>query len=397
MDRIGTGSVVLRNKNFKGSLSEDLALLVIEEEDVSGGALEPISFSSYIHEEDYAVVVSGANGTVSAGLIWKVSYNNNFVFLAHARTNHGDSGSPYLIESSDGNFLAIAVNTYEEINGSTGLILTQQIISEMLNALNDKSDVFKRTTTNPEVMDVIRTFLLSVPQVEKGASWEEVSDKTFSLSGTPQAAFKTKKSLQLFYNNFSRNISRLVFAGIKRIRNNLHIILPLLASISMALVFLTPKDFLYCGAPYLPKGSLGHNYLQVLFWRSFLTFIVLGIGHTFIYRPIVTKIKEKTLSWQVIYKNIIQETIVRDWKLWVVLGILLQGFTLGLSFAVMTFSSPFQVSLFIASSVIFGLGIDGFILGINKISTALWHRPLFLTSIPFPRVYQMIAALLAFG
>ncbi|MBM3251713.1 MAG: radical SAM protein, partial [Candidatus Omnitrophica bacterium] len=257
------------------------------------------------------------------------------------------------------------------------------------------------------------------------ADFKSTSIGSFGLFGLVGAMISTNRA------NGPPDFAERLMNSFRKI--NLGFILSVLSGLWLAWVFLTPRLYLYMGAPYLPEG-VGYNYIQILYWRSLLTFAALGLFYTFVLRPVVIPIlaivkkaitaksgwreklkaffsnstwigvkKEiKSFSYKSAYIEVLKD-IKRSWKLYVALGIFQQGLALPLSFAALKFVSSdpkvagFYVLLFIASSVVMFLTIDTLIYGIRKIPVAgkLYDKICKYHPETLPQKHQVVLALLA--
>ncbi|MFC1754598.1 GNAT family N-acetyltransferase, partial [Thermoproteota archaeon] len=117
----------------------------------------------------------------------------------------------------------------------------------------------------------------------------------------------------------------------------------------------------------LPKEHLlkaGCDPLQVIFYRSLFSFIILGLLYVFIIKPKL-KARQDSISFPSAFKETIKE-VRRDFKLYFVVG-LLQGFALIFTFIAMGMTSAFNVSLFVAIAVVFVLGINLLVIAVRRI------------------------------
>lgn len=151
---IGIGTAVLWPENSEPETG-DLALLVIEKEKVHGGELVPIKMVSEFDEGAIATLVSGDNDTISCGHIVRAG---DALILLGAKSIPGDSGSPYLIKVND-EYLGIAVNRGA---GLVGMLMSPNIIREMLAALNNEESIFKLATSDKAKLEAITKFLTSL-------------------------------------------------------------------------------------------------------------------------------------------------------------------------------------------------------------------------------------------
>ncbi|MFC1594690.1 T9SS type A sorting domain-containing protein, partial [Candidatus Omnitrophota bacterium] len=148
---IGTAHVAIRNLQAAPEV-EDIAMLVIRENEVEAGDLIPIPIKFALKGNILATLVSGFNKTVSSGRYVSVGLK---AILLKALDKGGDSGSPYVVKAKD-DYYAVAIN---QRAGPVGIPITSVMLEELGKAVNQEKAHFEANIQDVEAKRAIEQLL----------------------------------------------------------------------------------------------------------------------------------------------------------------------------------------------------------------------------------------------
>ena len=217
---IAQAFVVLRNPNVnpENIVAEDpdLALLVLDENQLPGADLSPFYILPRFYKTSLATLVSGRNHSVASR---DLEYAGDEARLLGFTCKNGDSGSPYLINLNHINYV-VAVNAAKRGDSSVGIMFTNSIMQEMLNTLYlDRPGRFKVTAKHEFLMYPAIEFL----EKNSGSalvqqSGSPVLDKICGAASGRQAA----ELLSLFIKsraNLADRAKSILYKSLRLIRN----------------------------------------------------------------------------------------------------------------------------------------------------------------------------------
>ncbi|PIQ87974.1 MAG: hypothetical protein COV73_01305, partial [Candidatus Omnitrophica bacterium CG11_big_fil_rev_8_21_14_0_20_43_6] len=188
--------------------------------------------------------------------------------------------------------------------------------------------------------------LLEVPARKLG---NKLGGKAIEVDGIHTGAYQGKDGV--FYQERIIGFIRSIVPGIHNKNKRWMEIMRTISLISLpmllAWIHIIPKHYLYSD----------YNYLQVVFWRSLFIFVAFGVIYTPIKGLLKTRDEEGNIRVKAALLEIKKE-IEKDIRFYVILGVFNYGLCIILGFSILAFTSAFNVSLFVASGVVFMLLLE---------------------------------------